>query len=175
MRDEIRIEIESIEPIDSLEKDTIGKVLAWIDSGAELCRIKKPATPDKHLVSYFAVIDGEYLLLVDHINAQKWLPTGGHVEPNEHPRDTVLREACEELEIQATFLQEEPILLTSTETVGTSAGHTDISIWYAIKGDRSAPIVFAGDEFKEARWFHRDQLPDNTDPHLGRFVEKLYE
>lgn len=174
MRKTIRAEIESVDPLDFLEKDTITAVLAWIDSGSELCRIEKPAIPDKHLVSYFVVVDGDYILLVDHINAERWLPTGGHVEPNEHPRDTVIREIYEELRISAVFLQEQPILLTSTSTVGKTAGHIDVSIWYALKGDRTSPLTIDENEFHEARWFHREQLPGNTDPHLARFLEKLY-
>ncbi|NRB37993.1 MAG: NUDIX hydrolase [Pseudomonadales bacterium] len=174
MREQIRSEIESIRPLDSIEDETISKVIAWIDSGAELCRIEKPATPNKHLVSYFVVIDGEYLLLVDHINAEKWLPTGGHVEKGEHPRNTVEREVYEELKINAEFLYEKPLLLTSTETVGKTAGHTDISIWYALKGDRASSLTIDKSEFHEARWFHRSQIPANTDPHLMRFVEKFY-
>ena len=174
MREQIKREINSINPMDSLERETITDVIAWIDSGVELCRIEKPAKPDKHLVSYFVVLDGEHLLLVDHINAEKWLPTGGHVEPGEHPRETAIREACEELQVQADFLRDKPILLTSTETVGKTAGHTDVSIWYALKGERASSLTIDQNEFHEARWFHRDKLPTNTDPHLTRFVEKFY-
>ena len=79
MREEIRAEVESIDPLDNLEAKTKAEVLFWIDSGVELCRLEKPGTPDKHLVSYFTVIDGDYLLLVDHINAQLWLPDGGSI------------------------------------------------------------------------------------------------
>lgn len=39
-------------------------------------------------MSYFLVASDTQVLLVDHKNAQLWLPTGGHVEPGEHPRDT---------------------------------------------------------------------------------------
>ena len=174
MREQIRREIESISPLDALERDTIADVITWIDSGIELCRTEKPANPTKHLVSYFVVIDGEHLLLVDHIKAEKWLPTGGHVDPGEHPRDTVKREAYEELQIQADFLLDRPILLTSTDTVGKTAGHTDISLWYALKGLQALPLTVDQNEFHEARWFHIEKLPLNTDPHLKRFVEKFY-
>jgi 8-oxo-dGTP pyrophosphatase MutT (NUDIX family) len=174
LREQIRNEIEFITPLDSLERETIIDVLAWIDSGVELCRIEKPAKPDKHLVSYFVVVDGDYILLVDHINAEKWLPTGGHIEGGEHPKDTVEREAYEELKIQTDFIREKAILLTSTETVGKTAGHTDISIWYAIKGNHFSTLAIDKNEFHEARWFHRESLPTNTDPHLMRFLEKLY-
>jgi len=176
MRNQIRTEIESISPLDELEAKTQLEVLAWIDSGVELCRLEKPATPNKHLVAYFPVIDGDYLLLVDHINAQLWLPTGGHVEPGEHPRSTVLREATEELSIQAEFLYEKPLLLTSTITVGKTGGHIDVSIWYALKGDRSKGFSYDQSEFHTVRWFHKDSLPlERTDPELERFIAKLYE
>jgi 8-oxo-dGTP pyrophosphatase MutT (NUDIX family) len=174
MRQEIRREIQAIKALDQFEIDTIEDVLNWIDSGEELCRLKKPDVPDKHLVSYFAVVDGDYLLLVDHINAELWLPTGGHVELGEHPKQTALRECLEELDIDGQFLIEEPILVTSTETVGKTSGHTDVSIWYALKGDRKAQINYDEGEFNGIKWFHKDSLPEATDPHLNRFVEKLY-
>lgn len=174
MRQRIRTEIGAISPLDSLEKETIEKVFHWIDSGDELCRLRKPDYPRKHLVSYFAVVDDEHLLLVDHINAELWLPTGGHVEPGEHPRETALRECREELNFAGEFLIDDPILITCTETVGKTGGHTDVSIWYAIKGDRQSVIDYDDREFNGIKWFHKDHLPDMTDPHLGRFVEKLY-
>ena len=170
----IRQEVLAIKPLDEFETQTISNVLDWIDSGVELCRIEKPATPNKHLVAYFPVVDGDYILLVDHINAGRWLPTGGHVEPGEHPRETAIRECREELNIQGHFLLENPVLLTITKTVGKTAGHIDVSIWYALKGNRRDALEIDRTEFKEARWFHKKALPLNTDPHLGRFVNKLF-
>lgn len=174
-REAIRSEVAAIKPLDDKEVITQTEVLAWIDSGVELCRIEKPATPPKHLVSYFALVDGDHILLVDHINAELWLPTGGHVNPGEHPKDCALREAKEELGLVASFLLDEPILITSTETVGKTAGHIDVSIWYALRGDRKASLVYHDSEFHEARWFHRNHVPlERTDPELSRFLDKLY-
>jgi 8-oxo-dGTP pyrophosphatase MutT (NUDIX family) len=175
MRAQIRKEIELIEPFDELERAGKTDVLSWIDSGIEICRLEKPAVPPKHLISYFAVVDGEYLLLVDHINAELWLPTGGHVEPGEHPKATVLREAKEELSIDGEFLNEKPLFLTITETVGKTAGHTDVSVWYVLRGDRSAELSYDRTEFHAARWFHKDEVPlRRTDKHMARFLRKLY-
>ncbi len=175
MRDQIAKEVDSIVPLDEKERTTIQDVLAWIGSGAELCRIQKPATPNKHLVSYFVLVDGEYVLLVDHIAAELWLPTGGHVEPEEHPQDTVIREAREELNITADFLLESPLLVSSTTTVGKTAGHTDVSLWYTLRGDRQLTLDFDKSEFNIIRWFHKDDIPlDRTDPEMGRFIKKLY-
>ena len=175
MKKQIRQEVESILPLDDLEQRTKQDVLDWIDSGAELCRIKKPATPNKHLVSYFVVVDGDHLLLVDHINAQLWLPTGGHVEPGEHPRAAALREADEELALKSKFLLDGPILITSTMTVGKTAGHTDVSLWYVLEGKRGKDILHDSSEFNEARWFQKDSIPlQKTDPNMERFIAKLY-
>ena len=176
MRTAIRKEVELIQPLDGLERECRLNVLAWIDSGVEVCRLEKPATPPKHLISYFAVVDDDHLLLVDHVNAELWLPTGGHVEPGEHPRDTALREAREELSIEAEFLKEGPIFLTITETVGKTAGHTDVSLWYVLRGDRSVRLAFDDSEFHEVRWFHKNDVPlDRTDKHKSRFLQKLYD
>jgi len=175
IREAIRAEVELIAPVDELERDTKADVLSWIDSGAELCRLKKPATPDKHLVSYFVLVDGDRLLLVDHINAGLWLPTGGHVEPNEHPKEAALRELEEELSLQGEFLTRDPILLTSTITVGRTAGHTDVSLWYAVRGSVEWELSYDQTEFRSVRWFHRDDIPmERTDPEMHRFLTKLY-
>ena len=175
MRAEIRAEVESIKPLDELEQKFQTQVLRWIDSGVELCRLKKPNVPPTHLISYFVLVDGDYLLLVDHINAELWLPTGGHVEPDEHPRVTVLREAEEELSIKGEFLLPDPLFLTVTETVGKTAGHTDVSLWYVLKSSRDDKLKFDDTEFNSVMWFHKDDIPiDRTDQHMERFLKKLY-
>jgi ADP-ribose pyrophosphatase YjhB (NUDIX family) len=175
MRAAIRAEVDLIQPLDGLERGTKLDVLAWIDSGVELCRIEKPAMPPKHLISYSAVVDGDHVLLVDHINAGLWLPPGGHVDQGEHPRETALREAREELSLDGEFLIEGPVFVTITETVGRTAGHTDVSLWYVLRGDQNSSLQFDESEFHGAKWFHRDDIPlDRADKHMARFLRKLY-
>lgn len=175
MSAEIRRMISEIEPLDATEAKHIDFSLAWIDSGADLFRVVKSATPDPHLVSYFLLIDGEHLLLVDHINAELWLPTGGHVEPDENPRETVVRELREELGIKAEFLHGKPLFVSVSETVGKTSGHTDVSLWFALQGHREMKLRFDVSEFHDVRWFHHTEVPfQRTDPHLGRFLKKLY-
>ena len=115
MRAAIRRELESIDPLDALELQHRTEALAWVDSGAPLFRTAKPATPPQHLVSYFAVVDAENILLVDHKNAQLWLPPGGHVEQGEHPRETVVREIREELGFAPAHEITAPLMVTVRE------------------------------------------------------------
>ena len=175
MNDRVRSELFEIKPLDSLEAAHLQDALAWATSGAPLFRTAKPATPAKHLVSYFAVVDGENILLVDHKNARLWLPTGGHVEPNEDPRTTVVRELKEELGLQIEVAKVgPPIMVTVTETVGLTSGHTDVSLWYVVQGDRTATIVFDRVEFNEVHWFAFSQvLLERSEPHLARFLTKV--
>ena len=182
VRAAIREEVAGVAPGDAVEARCRRDVLAWVDSGATLCRTAPPATPDRHLVSYFAVVDParRAVLLVDHRKARLWLPTGGHVEPGEHPRATVLREAREELGLDVGFLpatEGRPVLITSTITVGVTAGHTDVSLWYAVAGDATADVRHDPEEFHAVRWFDFAELaatdPATLDPNMGRFMAKL--
>jgi 8-oxo-dGTP diphosphatase len=168
--------VYAIEPLDDLEAAHRIDALNWIDSGVEIFRLAKPATPPKHLVSYFALYDSaaKKVLLVDHKKALRWVPTGGHVELGEDPTDTVRRESQEELGIHADFLYPAPLFITCIETVGLTAGHEDVSLWYVLKGDSGATFQYDRDEFNDIAWFDIDRAPlDRADPHLGRFLNKL--
>lgn len=176
MRTTIASLIHTIAPYDTLEEQHKQATLRWINSGAPLYRNHKPATPPQHLVAYFVVFDPtrQQLLLVDHRQAELWLPPGGHVEPDEPPQATVLREAQEELGLHASFLIPNPLFLTVTQTVGHSAGHTDVSLWYVLAGDSQQTLHYDHDEFAQIAWFPLDKLPyKRADPHLQRFVAKL--
>ncbi len=176
IRQDIKTLVEGIYPADSIESEHVQETVAWIDSGEEIFRIKKPDIPNKHLVSYFCLYDvkREKILLVDHIKAQLWLPSGGHVDINEHPFETAKRECLEELSVEAEFLFENPIFLTSTVTGGLTAGHTDVSLWYLLNGDSAKPLDFDKNEFKTIKWFSLDNIPfDKSDPHMKRFITKL--
>jgi 8-oxo-dGTP diphosphatase len=165
----------SITPYDAIERSHLADALMWVESGAQIFRTSKPATPRKHLVSYFAVIDAEHILLVDHRNARLWLPTGGHVEIGEHPRTTVVRELQEELGIATTVAQiGPPRMVTVAETVGLTGGHTDVSLWYVVTGSRTAAIEFDLSEFSQVSWFRFSDAPvDRSDPNLQPFLAKL--
>ena len=174
MRSQIRSEMAGISPLDEEERSDIAQALAWVDSGAELCRLAKPATPPMHLVSYFVVAAADQVLLVDHRNAQRWLPPGGHVEPDEHPRDTVLRELQEELGFAAPHPIAPPLLLTCSTTLGLTTAHTDVSLWYLVRCSRSQPLLFDAAEFHSVRWFAWAEVPQQRcEPHLPRFLAKL--
>lgn len=171
-------QVQGVVPFDEMEQTQIADTIQWIQSGVQLFRIQKPDVPPKHLVSYFVVIDPteNKILLVDHIKAQRWLPPGGHVELNEHPKNTVERELIEELGMVADFLFNGIFFITQTVTGGLTPGHTDVSLWYVVKGNSRESLYYDVREFKGYQWFGYDELlqtPIQTlDPHMHRFVKK---
>ncbi len=171
--------IQEIRPFDELEKEHIADALAWISSGVEVYKITGPDIPPKHLTAYGVLIDStvKKILLVDHIKAELWLPAGGHIERDEHPKNTVSREIQEELGISVNFLSENPFFLTQAVTVGKTAGHTDVCFWYVLRGDTSQPIVYDTKEFNGYQWFGFDEILQEEkpifDPYMKRFVRKF--
>ncbi|MCC5960445.1 MAG: NUDIX hydrolase [Rhodobacteraceae bacterium] len=169
----ITSELRLIRPIDQLETDHLDRAHHWVRSGRDLCRIRPPATPPMHLVSYFPVIDRGHILLGDHISSGLWLPPGGHVAQGEHPRDTVVRECLEELRMQARFVHPAPVFVTISETVGATP-HEDVCLWYTLQGCASRLPDYDLREYRAMHWFRFNDAPfDDTDPNLERFVGKL--
>jgi 8-oxo-dGTP pyrophosphatase MutT (NUDIX family) len=186
IREKINKLIQAIVPLDEIEREHQKDALDWIVSGVEIFRIEKPATPLKHLVSYSVLVDFEErkILLLDHKKALKKLPGGGHINKDELPLEAAKRELVEELGIEPALAfdaSEVPLFITVTETVGLTAGHIDVDLWYVFKRDSSAPIKSETDEFKrEFNGFHwlgfQEILSmpiEEFDPNMHRFVEKL--
>lgn len=176
IRSKIHQVVTTISPLDKAEQEHMRFVLDWIESGCEIFRIEKPATPEIHLVSYFVIASPamDQILLVDHKKAGLWLPPGGHVDPGENPKETVRREAKEELGIEAKFFFDKPLLLTVTKTVGNIVKHTDVSLWYLLKCDPRQSFDYDINEFNQIRWFWINEIPfEKSDPHMKRFLQKM--
>ncbi|MEU7140790.1 NUDIX domain-containing protein [Nocardia sp. NPDC046473] len=169
--------VSGIAPFDTLEQEHIEEALAWLASTDDVFRRSKPATPRRHLVSYVVLVDpaARAVLLGRHRLAGLWLPTGGHVDPGEHPLAAARREAVEEIGVEADFTitGTDPLLLTITTTRGPDS-HDDVSLWYLIRGTRSQHYPLDPREFSAERWWDIDTfaIPDG-DPHFGRFLAKL--
>lgn len=185
VQSEIRALVEALTPADDLEARHRAECLAWLAGTDDIFRREKPHTPSPHLVAYFLLrdeADGS-VLLVDHIKAGMWLPSGGHVEPGEHPVETVRREVREELGVPAVFSPrygERPALLTVTETVGRpEERHTDVSLWFVLGGSRDQALIPDPGEFRSVRWWTPHEVaaanPETLDPHMGRMMAKLAE
>ena len=181
-RKRVRDIVSTLIPFDKLESQHCQDALGWIDSGAPLFRVERPDKPPKHLVSYIVPYDQVHnrIMLIDHAKAKAWLPPGGHVEIDEDPTATVLREAKEELNIDATFSErygDRPLFISVTTTTGHGE-HIDVSLWYVIEGDSTAAAQYTDTEGDGAhQWLTPDEIlaMDITelDQYMHRFIKKL--
>lgn len=170
--------IQALQPLDETEKRYAADAVQWIESGVNIFRLQKPDIPSKHLVAYFTVYDSKNktFLLVDHKLSGLWLPSGGHVEVDEDPADTVRRECREELGIEANFVSELPQMITVTKTIGQGR-HTDVSLWYLLRGAEEMLVNWDEREFRGVRWWSEDEISaqgvKDFDPHMLRFISKV--
>jgi 8-oxo-dGTP diphosphatase len=177
--------VRGVQPFDGREAADQADILDWVASGKQLFRTLPPDTPPKHLVVYFIPVDAaeRCLLLGDHRKSGLWLPPGGHVEDGEDPHQAVIREAREELGIEAEFLDDNPLFLTVTRTNQVNS-HLDVDLWFVLQVARHR-TQFNPDprEFKGIRWFGLDEPQDEPqdwpadtyDPEMHRFAAKLRE
>jgi 8-oxo-dGTP pyrophosphatase MutT (NUDIX family) len=171
--------VAGVRPFDDREAADQADILAWVASGQQIFRTASPDTPPKHLVVYFIPVDAanRCLLLGDHRKSGLWLPPGGHVEDGEDPRQAVIREAHEELGIEADCADDRPFFLTVTPTTGANS-HLDVSLWFVLQVARHATRLTPDPrEFNGVRWFGLDQQrnwpAEDYDPEMHRFAAKL--
>jgi 8-oxo-dGTP pyrophosphatase MutT (NUDIX family) len=146
-----------------------------VASGKQLFRTLAPDTPPKHLVVYFIPVDAaeRCLLLGDHRKSGLWLPPGGHVEDGEDPHQAVIREAREELGIEAEFQDENPLFLSVTRTNQVN-GHLDVDLWFVLRVARHGTQLNPDPrEFKAIRWFGLDE-PQHKPQHYPQHEQQHY-
>lgn len=122
-------------------------------------------------VAVFVVHDGRVLLHA-HRKLGKWLPPGGHIEPNELPDEAAVREVAEEAGLAVRLLggrglpddyPGQPIQLTvpagvQLEFIGPDHEHIDLVYFAVPDGARPGATVTVDADF---RWL----APDELDPH----------
>ncbi len=118
--------------------------------------IVKTENPEFHICSFFVPvhISSRSLFLVHHIKANDWIPPGGHIEKNEHPKQTVYREYQEELGM--------PIGKNSVELFDVSITKINnkhipckqhFDFWYLVFCETKEPFYYLKEEFYDANWF----------------------
>ncbi|MCB1136468.1 MAG: NUDIX domain-containing protein [Chlamydiia bacterium] len=68
-----------------------------------------PTQTRRQFTATVYVIEQSRALLIFHKKMQKWLPPGGHIDPNELPSDAAVREALEETGIEIELITDENI------------------------------------------------------------------
>jgi 8-oxo-dGTP pyrophosphatase MutT (NUDIX family) len=124
----------------------------------------EPVTRDFAVAAF--VVHGRRVLLHWHAKLGRWLPPGGHIEPNELPDEAAIREVWEETGVTAVLLDApdaEPHLQrpgvprplarpAGIVLTAISPGHQHIDLVYFATGEPAAPRDGVG-------WFGPAELP----------------
>lgn len=141
---------------------------------------------EKHFTASALIIDDNKVLLLYHKKLGIWLYPGGHVENNENPEETVVREVMEETGLHIEILGEKDGNLANPETdisvlynpyaflcelVGDHY-HNDIVYLCKIHGENKE-IKYNEGESQQIRFFSLDEIKNiELFPNFRRLLEK---
>jgi len=118
--------------------------------GADVVRYKNPL-PTADII----ITRQDSILLINRKNPPEgWALPGGFIEYGESAEQTAIREAKEETNLEISHLQQ---FHTYSQPGRDPRFHTLTVVFFA----QANGELKAGDDAKEARFFHIDKLPDN--------------
>lgn len=139
----------------ALQRDYLAHLTAAAD-GPGWARAHRGA----HLTASALIIspDGHQVVLVLHRKLQRWLQTGGHIEPGDRGlAEAARREAHEEAGLELPS----PVGIARLDRHAVPCGdHLDVQ-FVIVADPRLTPV--ASDESEAVGWFGVDALPDTDD------------
>ncbi|MEG0826033.1 MAG: NUDIX hydrolase [Bacilli bacterium] len=104
------------------------------------------------------------ILLVHHKTFNRWVQPGGHIEENETPEETALREVYEETGLKVQLIgqrfprEDDFIRPLGIQKNRGKQGDVHIDIIYAAIPINEIDINNKDDEIDKAKWFSRNEL-----------------
>lgn len=126
----------------------------------------------KQFASGYLVKDGK-VLLVHHSKFDKWTPPGGHMEEDETPEDTVVREFKEETTLDIEVIPALPAAFSGDDNAtpiplpfhmdlereGFDVPHIGHFFWVKMK-DQNQSVSHQESEAHGFGWFSKEELVD---------------
>lgn len=121
---------------------------------------------NRHFCASVFVVDPETkkLLLVFHKKFHKWVQPGGHIENNETPEETAMREVYEETGLKIKLLgrrfprEDDFIRPLGIQRNSNEHGDVHIDITYAAIPLKEQDVILNTEESLGIGWFTREQL-----------------
>jgi ADP-ribose pyrophosphatase YjhB (NUDIX family) len=140
---------------------------------------------ERQFVASVYIIDDNRILLIYHRKLCKWLPPGGHLNPNETPAEGARREVREETGLEIEFILQENIwinrwnassferpflcLLEEIPAFGSLPPHQHIDMVYVAR-PKEGVLVENEKETAGIKWFSMQEI-DSLKPDIDIFIE----
>lgn len=105
------------------------------------------------------VVRGDDVLLVRRADTGEWAPVCGIIDPGEEPAVAAAREVLEEADIHALVEHLAWVHVTGMYTYANGDQTQYVDIVFRLQWESGEPSPADG-ENTDARWFHRDALPE---------------
>lgn len=120
----------------------------------------------RHFCASVFVIDPttKKILLVHHKKFNKWVQPGGHIEDNETPEETAVREVYEETGVKIKLMgtrfprEDDFIRPLGIQCNRNLKGDMHIDIIYVAIPNNSSDLVLNDEESNDIGWFSREEL-----------------
>ena len=152
-------QLRAYEPDDPLEA-VHRLAMAQLLSSAEAAFSRGHFVPGHFTASCFIIDDGGRLLLHHHRRLDRWLQMGGHVEGDETPGATALREGSEESGLNDLALFGGAIFDLDVHSIPAARGepaHDHFDVRYLARTSHPEAITIDRAESNELAWFGLDR------------------
>ena len=116
---------------------------------------------------YISTQDRQHFLMLKHKKLGKWLPPGGHIEPNELPDEAACREVLEETGLKVNLIGEgfakDNLLVRPfgvQRNIISHGTHEHIDLIYLAEAERSAAFSMDDNESMGIRWCNLTEIMD---------------
>lgn len=117
---------------------------------------------DKHFCVTVYIVKDNKVLLIDHKKLGKWLPAGGHVEPNESPEDAAKRESEEETGLDIDLIPRDELSTAwGVQRNILNEEHEHFDIIYCAKPQKGE-ILLNERETNGIQWFSLEEINDKS-------------
>lgn len=122
---------------------------------------------ETHLVVCAYIFWNDKVLLIHHNKLDKWLPVGGHIDPDETPDQALVREIKEETNLDVEILNrndlpmegntKENLALPFFCNVHNVGDHDHSCLYYICKALNPEELKI-NDELRGAKWLSKEEL-----------------
>ena len=137
----------------------------------------------KEFTASVYLFDEDRVLLIFHPKLKKWLPPGGHVEPNETPSEAAKREVKEETGYEIEFISQENITISYWNAKSIERPYLCLLENIPAYGDKKEhqhiDFVFMAHPTKKvetpsllSKWFTKEEILE-LEPEIDIFQETL--